>query len=148
MKIWIVPSNDHTFRISEALQEQKGMVDWRMSNRFVAGDIVFIYMTKPEQCIRYRMEVVATGFDDATAFYQERFWVDKDTYYDGLGSFIYARFRLLERYQDDVLSLHHLHEHGLQGYLQGVREIKNEELRDFLLNPYETLNDDVYSPEP
>ena len=42
MKYWIVPSNNGTFRIGEAIKEQNGLVDWRQSNNFSVGDIVFI----------------------------------------------------------------------------------------------------------
>lgn len=144
MKYWIVPSKDSIFRIDDAIQEQGGLVDWRMSNNFHLGDIVFIYKAKPVQCIRYKMEVVALGLDDETSLYQERFWADKSIYYDGLENCRYVRFKLIEEYVDDVLSLHHLHEHGLRGYLQGVRECTDEDLLKFLMSPHETVNDDAY----
>ena len=43
MKYWIVPSNDSTFRIADAIKANDGIVDWRQSNKFAVGDIVFIY---------------------------------------------------------------------------------------------------------
>jgi 5-methylcytosine-specific restriction protein A len=142
MKYWIVPSNDRTFRIGEAIAAQNGMADWR-SDKFSVGDIVFIYKTKPERCIRYKMEVVKAKMIFNEAFEQEAFWTDKDMFYSGITSF-YARFKLLEEYTDDILSLHHLHEHGLNGQPQSVRECKEEGLLDFLLHPYQIVNDDVY----
>ena len=45
MKYWIVPSNDRTFRIGDAIAAQDGMADWR-TDKFSEGDIVFIYKTK------------------------------------------------------------------------------------------------------
>ena len=144
MRYWIVPSNDHIFRIGDAMQAQGGLVDWRMSNNFSIGDIVFVYKTKPEQCIRYRMEIKSVGLSIDEAFNQEQYWTDKDIYYSGLGSFKYARFRLLEEYTDDIMSLHHLHEHGLQGNIQGVMQCKSEEVLEFLLHPYKAVNNDAY----
>ncbi len=144
MKYWIVPSNDHIFRIGDAMQAQSGLVDWRMSNNFSIGDIVFVYKTKPEQCIRYRMEIKSVGLSIDEAFNQEQYWTDKDIYYNGLGSYKYARFRLLEEYADDIISLHHLHEHGLQGNIQGVTQCKSEEVLEFLLHPYKAVNNDAY----
>ena len=143
MKYWIVPSNDHIFRIGDAMQAQGGLVDWRQSNNFSVGDIVFIYKTTPEQRIRYRMEIKSVGISIDESFNQETYWTDKDIYYSGLGSFKYARFRLVEEYFDDILSLHHLHEHGLKGNLQGVQSCP-QELLEFLMNPQKTINDDVY----
>ncbi|MBO4674303.1 MAG: HNH endonuclease [Bacteroidaceae bacterium] len=144
MKYWIVPSNDHIFRIGDAIKAQDGLVDWRMSNDFSKGDIVFVYKTKPEQCIRYRMEIQSVGLSLDEAFDQETYWQDKEIYYSRLGFYKYARFKLLEEYTDDIMSLHHLHEHGVLGYIQSIMQCKNEELITFLLDPYQTVNDDVY----
>ena len=143
MKYWLVPSNNNTFRIGDAIEAQDGLVDWRQSNNFAIGDIVFIYISKPYHSIRYRMEVVKVKIDEDVHFDQERFWTDKDLYYSGLGMYQYVRFKLLETYTDDILSLHHMHEHGLKGNLQGVQGCSGE-LLDFLLNPYEKVNEDVY----
>ena len=142
MRYWIVPSNDSTFRIGDAIAAQDGMADWR-TDKFSVGDIVFIYKTIPEKRIHYKMEVVKVKMIFDEAFEQEPFWTDKDQYYVGITSF-YARFKLLEEYTDDILSLHHLHEHGYEGIPRSVRECKDEGLIDFLLHPHQMVNDDVY----
>lgn len=142
MKYWIVPSNDSTFRIGDAIAAQDGMADWR-TDKFSVGDIVFIYKTNPEKRIHYKMEVIKVKMIFDEAFEQEPFWTDKDQYYVGITSF-YARFKLLEEYTDDILSLHHLHEHGYEGIPRSVRECKDEGLIDFLLHPHQMVNDDVY----
>jgi 5-methylcytosine-specific restriction protein A len=142
MRYWIVPSNDNTFRIGDAIAAQDGMADWR-TDKFSVGDIVFIYKTNPEKRIHYKMEVIKVKMIFDEAFEQEAFWTDKDQYYVGITSF-YARFKLLEEYTDDILSLHHLHEHGYEGIPRSVRECKDEGLIDFLLHPHQMVNDDVY----
>lgn len=142
MKYWIVPSNDSTFRIGDAIAAQDGMADWR-TDKFSVGDIVFIYKTIPEKRIHYKMEVVRIKMIFDEAFEQEPFWTDKDQYYGGITSF-YARFKLLEEYTDDILSLHHLHEHGYEGIPRSVRECKDKGLIDFLLHPHQLVNEDVY----
>ena len=142
MRYWIVPSNDSTFRIGDAIAAQDGMADWR-TDKFSVGDIVFIYKTNPEKRIHYKMEVIKVKMIFDEAFEQEAFWTDKDQYYVGITSF-YARFKLLEEYTDDILSLHHLHEHGYEGIPRSVRECKDEGLIDFLLHPHQMVNEDVY----
>ena len=142
MRYWIVPSNDNTFRIGDAIAAQDGMADWR-TDKFSVGDIVFIYKTNPEKRIHYMMEVIKVKMIFDEAFEQEAFWTDKDQYYVGITSF-YARFKLLEEYTDDILSLHHLHEHGYEGIPRSVRECKDEGLIDFLLHPHQMVNEDVY----
>ena len=142
MKYWIVPSNDSTFRIGDAIAAQDGLVDWR-TDKFSVGDIVFIYKTVPEKRIHYKMEVMKVKMIFEEAMEQEPYWTDKELYYSGYISF-YARFKLLEEYKDDIMSLHHLHEHGYQGIPRSVREIKEEGLLDFLLHPHQMVNEDVY----
>ena len=142
MKYWIVPSNDSTFRIGDAIAAQNGMADWR-TDKFSVGDIVFIYKTIPEKRIHYKMEVIKVKMIFDEAFEQEPFWTDKVQYYGNITSF-YARFKLLEEYTDDILSLHHLHEHGYEGIPRSVRECKDQGLIDFLLHPHQMVNDDVY----
>lgn len=142
MKYWIVPSNDNTFRIGDAIAAQDGMADWR-TDKFSVGDIVFIYKTIPEKRIHYKMEVIKVKMIFDETFEQEPFWTDKDQYYSGIIS-LYARFKLLEEYSDDILSLHHLHEHGYEGIPRSVRECKDDGLIDFLLHPHQMVNEDVY----
>ena len=142
MKYWIVPSNDSTFRIGDAIKAQGGLVDWR-TDKFSVGDVVFIYKTVPEKRIHYKMEVLKVKMIFEEAMEQEPYWTDKELYYSGYISF-YARFKLLEEYTDDILSLHHLHEHGYEGIPRSVRECKDQGLIDFLLHPHQMVNDDVF----
>ena len=142
MKYWIVPSNDRTFRIGDAITAQDGLVDWR-TDKFSEGDIVFIYKTRPEQCIRFKMEVTKVKIHFDETFDQEAYWTDKDLYYSGIVTY-YARLKLLEEYSDNILSLHHLHEHGYLGDPRSVRECKDDALLDFLLHPHQMVNEDVY----
>ena len=142
MKYWIVPSNDSTFRIGDAIKAQGGLVDWR-TDKFSVGDIVFIYKTVPEKRIHYKMEVLKVKMIFEDAMEQEPYWTDKELYYSGYISY-YARFKLLEEYTDDILSLHHLHEHGYQGIPRSVRECKEEGLLEFLLHPHQMVNDEVF----
>lgn len=142
MKYWIVPSNDSTFRISDAIKAQDGLVDWR-TDKLSEGDIVFIYKTDPEKRVHYKMEVVKAKMIFEEAMEQESYWTDKELYYSGFISF-YARLKLIEEYTDDVLSLHNLQEHGYQGVPRSVREIKDVSLLDYLLHPHQIVNDEAY----
>ena len=142
MKYWIVPSNDSTFRISDAIKAQDGLVDWR-TDKLSEGDIVFIYKTVPEKRVHYKMEVVKAKMIFEEAMEQESYWTDKELYYSGFISF-YARLKLIEEYTDDVLSLHNLQEHGYQGVPRSVREIKDVSLLDYLLHPHQIVNDEAY----
>lgn len=143
MAYWIVPSNDSTFRIADAIAAHDGLVDWRQSNNFAVGDTVFIYKGLPEQRVIHRMEVIAVKIPEDKALEQEEFWTDQMAYFDGLGRSIYVRFRLVESYDDDIMSLHHLHEHGFKGNIQSVQHCPQEAI-DYMLDPYGKVNSDAY----
>ena len=143
MDYWIVPSNDSIFRIADAIKANKGVVDWRQSNNFAVGDVVFIYKGLPEQRVIFRMEVLRVNIPEDEALEQEAFWTDQMAYIDGLGRSIYVRFGLVETYEDDIMSLHHLHEHGFKGNIQGVQHCPDEAI-DYMLDPYGEVNSDVY----
>lgn len=143
MKYWIVPSKDSTFRIADAIKANDGIVDWRQSNDFAVGDVVFIYKGKPEQRVVYRMEVIGVQIPEEDALEQEAFWTDEMAYFEGLGRSVYVRFKLQEEYQDDILSLHHLHENGFKGNIQSVQHCPQSAI-EFLNDPYGKVNDDVY----
>ena len=138
MKSWIVPCRESIFLIDVALVANKDehtgntFVDWRQSNEFSIGDIVFLYKASPKSQITYRMEVVQTAlsYDESTD--KEIFWKDKPLFYDGLGSHRYVRFHLQMEYPEGFLKIQSLREHGLRGNIQGVMECKNKELLDFL----------------
>ena len=142
MRYWIVPSNDSTFRIGDAIAAQDGMADWR-TDKFSVGDIVFIYKTKPDKRIHYKMEVVKVKLRFDEVLEQEPFWTDKNQYYGDITSQC-ARLKLLEEYTDEILSLQHLHEHGYEGTPRSVRECKDERLLEFLLHPHQMVNEEVY----
>ena len=143
MEYWIVPSNDSTFRIADAIKANNGVVDWRQSNNFAVGDIVFIYKAKPEQRVVYRMEVVGVKIPEDEALEQEECWTDQMAYIDGLGRSQYVRFKLQEEYLDDIFSLHHLHEHGFRGNMQSVQHCPAESI-EYMLDPYGKVNSDAY----
>ena len=138
MKYWIVPCRESIFLIDVALAANKDehtgntFVDWRQSNDFTIGDIIFLYKASPKSRIVYRMQVEQVGlsYDESTD--KEIFWKDKPLFYDGLGSHRYVRFRLLMEYPDGLLTIKALREHGLRGNIQGVMLCRNEELLNFL----------------
>ena len=136
-KYWIVPCRESIFLVDAALdnnREQDGntFVDWRQSNDYAVGDVIFLYKTSPKAQVSYRMEVIATNlsYDESTD--KEVFWKDKALFYDGLGTHRYVRFRLQTTYPGGFFSIKALREHGLRGNIQGVTECKNAELLHFL----------------
>ena len=133
MKYWIVPSSDNIFRIGDAIAANDGLVDWRES-KFSVGDVVFIYKMKPECCVRYVMEVVKTNLESDDTFNQEPYWSDKDAYFQGMFT-KYARLKLFKDYGDDAIKLDELQRRGIIAENVSTKELKNQDVIDFLMNP-------------
>ena len=58
MTYWIIPFNPNYFRLADCLREQ-GYVEWTQRYKYKIGDIVFIYSSRPDSKILYKMEVIA-----------------------------------------------------------------------------------------
>lgn len=138
MDYWIVPSNDNLFRIEDAISAQGNLVDWRSSS-FSVGDVVFIYKVKPEQRISMKMVVEKINIKLKDSYVQEPYWTDKEAYSEGLGTFLYCRFKLIERYDSDVLSLKVLRHFGIKGNIQTRRHCP-QALIDYIEKGFETFD--------
>lgn len=123
MKYWIVPSNNKLFRMEAALRANNGILDWQ-TGKMNVGDIVFMYKTLPDGCIKYMMEVVKTGFTRQDAIDQRAFWEDKQQLNNS--NKIYSRLKLIETLDDRKLSLYTLRLHGVNGNIQGKQTCPKE----------------------
>lgn len=139
MQYWIVPCNIGIYDIDSAISANGGYCWWRQNDNFAVGDVVFIYISKPVQAIRYRMEITAVNVAETERLMPEQRWVDKGLYYETLGSNELARFELREKYPDEEYPLSSLKQHGLKNYPQSVRII-GKELLGFLLHKEDNDN--------
>ncbi len=129
---WIIPSNSNKFDIAGAL-EKFGFVDWKQKNNFQRGDIVYIYSTKPDQCVRYIFCVtdVDLTFDQSQSDIE--FWNDQDEFYLGKEHNRYCRFVLNGELEQGTLDLDNLISKGLKGAPQSAMSV-SEELREYIEN--------------
>lgn len=125
MKYWIVPSNSRKFDMEAALRANNGLLDWRVKNLCV-GDIVFMYKTMPDGCIKYMFEVIKTNFSIRDALNQKPFWKDMVKFNNGNG--IYNRLKLVEVLDEKMLTINELRKHGINGNIQSKRNCPAETL--------------------
>ena len=130
MKYWIVPNNGQKFNMEAAVRANNGFVDWRIKNVEV-GDIVFMYKTMPDGCIKYMMEVVKINLSEHERLNQKSFWIDKSSSCKGICQ--YARFKLVDVLDEKALTIKTLREHGIRGNIQTKRECPKETLM-FIMN--------------
>ncbi len=131
-KAWILPSNSNKFDIAGAL-EKFGFVDWKQKNNFHVGDIVYIYSTKPDQCIRYRFCVTDVDLTFEQSQSDIEFWNDQDEFYTGKEHNRYCRFVLNGELDQGILDLDKLVSKGLKGAPQSAMSVSGE-LKEYIEN--------------
>ena len=120
-KHWIISSNPDEFDVEKAFKEDNS-VEWSRGQYTISkDDIVYIYISKPIQAIKFKTKV-ANVVEDTMVL------------------------KLVKRLNPEKFSLNHLHEHGLNGNVQGKITISNELLeyikqqeQDYPLNQFYTV---------
>lgn len=123
MNNWIIPSNSSKFDLAKFLSKHDNIVDWKQSANFEVGDVVYIYCTKPEMRIRYKMEVVETNIPFSKSIKDETCWTDKMEFKAGVENNKYYRMKLLTATNSDMLTMEMLLKRGVKGYIFGPRTI-------------------------
>lgn len=126
---WIVPSNSTTFDIEGCLQEF-GYAHWQQKNNFSIGDTIYIYCTKPEQRIKYKMVVCDVDMEYSEDVEKEqKYWAEHERIKAGIDANRYALFKLVERTDSDALTFEKLLQNGVNGNIQGGLPIKDKLLQ-------------------
>lgn len=127
MQKWIISANSNMFDHKRAFQEL-GYIDWKQTRNFSVGDIVYIYVTKPESRIKYKTRVVAVDLSANQIENFDKFWVKKTS---GNNEKNYFRLKMLEEFDNSLLSFEHLQNNGMRYAPQSPCRIK-EELEEYL----------------
>lgn len=131
---WIVPANSKIYNHKKAFAKF-GEIDWKQKNHYQVGDIVYIYCTRPMQCIKYKCLITKTKMSFEEHINDKEFWYDTNEY-ENSKSELFARFKLIETLDNDNLTYQNLLEHGLSGIIQGARTI-SDELTDYIESYFE-----------
>ncbi len=123
MSNWIIPSNSNKFDLAKFLLKHGNFVDWKQSANFEVGDVIYIYCTKPEMRIRYKMEVVKTNIPFNKSLKDENCWTDKAEFKAGVENNKYFRMQLTCHIDTDELTIMDLHTHGIKGWIQRPRRL-------------------------
>lgn len=135
MTYWIIPFNPNYFRLADCLREQ-GYVEWTQRYKYQIGDIVFIYSSKPDSKLLYKMEVTATNLS-ANECADDRKYLLKPSEVDA-NTDISLGFRMIPLAENtsNKLTLDDLLGHGLKWVPQGGLKIK-EPLLSYICSVFE-----------
>lgn len=126
MNNWIVPSNSSMFNLARFLSLHDNVVDWKQTSNFEIGDVVYIYCTKPQMRIRYKMEVIAVDIPFSKSLKDKSCWKDEAEFKNGMETNRYFRMKLISETFSDKLTMDELHSIGVKGWIQSPRKIEKE----------------------
>ncbi len=120
---WIASSKPSVYDSIKGF-ETHSEIDWGNAghNKINVGDIVYIYITQPEQRIAIKTEVIKTAYSTDELLGGE----GQFNRYDTCDDFI--RLKLVHFIDSTSLGIEDLHKHGIRGNIQGKRRISDETL--------------------
>lgn len=132
MNYWIIPANPNRYRLAEVFRDMQS-VDWRQHNNFEVGDLVFIYNSRPDSQILYKMEVIAVNLTADQTVADRQYWVNPSEFDSSILHNRFFRMIPLAENEGEKLTLDDLLEHGLKGVPQGALKVR-EPLLSYMLS--------------
>lgn len=123
MENWIMSANPKYFNHKQAF-EKHGYIDWKQTRKYVEGDIVYIYATKPISKIAYKTIVEKANMTAEQITDMSEFWVNKSEQSKNFPLFV--RLHLLCSYTNDEFSFSNLQNHGMYYAPQSPCKVKKE----------------------
>lgn len=122
---WLISANHNKYDYLRAFNELP-YIDWKQNANYSVGDKVYIYSTKPISAIEFLVEVIETNISSDDVIDDKIYWTDMNEYENGRKHSRYARFKLIERFDKNKITLEDLHNNGLVGNIQGPRKLYDE----------------------
>lgn len=121
---WLITANRNMYDHVRAFKELP-YVDWKQKNNFSVGDKVYIYSATPIQAIEFLVEVIKTDITAQNVLDDKEYWIDMQEYEKGRKNGKYVRFKLINYFEEDAITLRELFENGLERNIQGTRKLYN-----------------------
>ncbi len=126
MTEWIIPCNPNLYRVEEAFTALKTL-NWKQTSpKMEIGDIVYIYVSKPVQAIRYKCQVTKVNLSEIEIDDSD-FVINGDSYEKHP---THMELVLIRKYSDELI-MDTLSAYGVKGRIQGPRRV-NESLHNYI----------------
>ena len=140
MNKWIIPCNIKKYNVDGAFDELDEL-EWSQGrNKVEVGDLVFIYVGVPKQCIKYQCEIIEKDIpvENCTLNDGEFSLIGRPQITDSL---LYMRIRLKKKYPEGLISMEEMQKRGVKGRIQSARKVP-EELEVYIdgIDDGETIN--------
>lgn len=122
---WLLPANQKFFDVDACLHKYNEIF-WTQNNKIQKGDIVYVYSSSPNSCIKYKLLVDAHDVPYSADFDKEQeFYADKNDFEIAKAHNRFLKLRLLAESHTHKMSLPHLLEHGLSMAPRGGMNLSN-----------------------
>ena len=135
---WLIAANHNIYDHVKAFNELP-YIDWRQTANYNIGDLVYIYSVKPFEVIQFLAEVIEINIQFEDCIDDEKYWVSKEEYLQNKENKKYARFKLIQKFNENLITISDLQNHGLKGNIQGPRKLRDlngnlTELGSYIIN--------------
>ena len=122
---WLLPANSKFFDVDGCLKKYNEIF-WTQNYKIQKGDIVYIYSSSPDSCIKYKLLVETHDVPYQTDFDKEKeFYVDINDFNAAKEHNRFIKLRLLAESHTHKMSLPHLLENGLAMAPRGGMNLSN-----------------------
>lgn len=128
MTTWIISANVKYYDIFKAYANLKA-IDWRLRYTPEVGDIVYIYVSHPYRCVKFKTRVTAINVPPAESIKDEEFYINKQDTKPNVK--LFTRLELLETYSHSKCDREYLHANGVLGNIQSPRRLSAESVEAF-----------------
>lgn len=122
---WLLPANRKFFDIDTCLSKYNE-VYWTQNYKIQKGDVVYIYSSSPDSCVKYKLSVEAHDLQSNDEFEREKeFYIDEKDFELAKKRNRFVKLRLLAQSHAQQMSLPHLLENGLSMAPRGGVNLSN-----------------------
>ena len=123
--VWLLPANSKFFDVDGCLKKYNEIY-WTQNYKIQKGDIVYIYLSSPDSCIKYKLSVEAHDVQYNSEFEKEKeFYVDANDFETAKAHNRFVKLRLLAESHTHNMSLPHLLQNGLAMAPRGGMNLSN-----------------------
>ena len=142
---WLISANPSVYNHSRSFSEH-GFIDWRQGrNKFQVGDIVYIYVSKPEMRLKFKCRVEAINLTSKNIRDDREYW-GNPLEYDASRDGHFFRLKLLKRTNSNLLVLNQLLQNGLNAAPQSPIKLQPP-LLEYIETNFELLFQKLISDE-
>lgn len=132
VRVWMFPANSKFFNLDGCL-EKYGAVYWAQYYHLQKGDIVYIYSSSPDSCVKYKLIVEEHDVQYGSHYdHEEEFFVDKTDFEKSKEHNRFVLLKFISETTSSRLSLAHLLEHGMNTAPRGALNLSHESFTDLL----------------